>query len=141
VFAYLAELHDRKVQSGQLGKEAAVPTLPQIANSSSASAAAASTATVSAEASRPEGSIWAQGSAAGPSSGESSEPVTAEVVPSLGATAKKPSWVQREQQPAKGGMPATVELQPSKKKGKKTLKQKLGKAKAKLGIADGCSIM
>ena len=132
MFTYLAELHDKKVQSGQLGREAAVPTLPQIASSSSTAAAAA-------EASRPEGSTWA--AAAAPSTALASEAVTAEVVPALGSAVKKPSWVQREPQPLGSGMPATVDLQPSKRRGKKSLKHKLGKAKAKLGISDGCSVM
>jgi hypothetical protein len=106
VFSYLAELHDRKMAAGQIANRPAAQALAPAAAAGDASA---------------DGSAAARAAPA----------VIAEVVTPSGAPGGKSGESGKGWSGAAAAMPATVELQPSKRRGKKSLGQRAAKAATK----------
>ena len=128
VFTYLTELHDRKMAAGQITGGTATEVLAPGSHPSAASGAGQQLP--------PHGG---SGSASGSEYVEDplgGAGVVAEVVPGGGGAAAGGGGARKAVTfggagAGGGAMPATVELQPSRRRGKKTLGQRVSKAASK----------
>lgn len=125
MFTYLAELHDKKMAAGQITGGPASQTLTQDPAAAVAATPAPAGATTAAAAnSETVAVVELLGEA--PQKGNAPAPGGAGRGPKAAAGAGGAAAAA-----AGGALPMTVELQPSKRRGKKTLGQRVSKAASK----------